>query len=64
MRLTETTRLLLVDEATSALDPVAERSVLTAFGQARAGKTVVIVAHRFHHLAHTADRILYVAFLF
>lgn len=55
-----TTRLLVVDEATSALDPLAERAILNAFRDVRAGKTIVVVTHRFHHLAHEADRILYV----
>ena len=55
-----TTRLVVVDEATSSLDPVAERDILTGFRSVRAGKTIVLVTHRFHHLAHEADRILYV----
>ena len=54
------TRLVVVDEATSSLDPVAERDILTGFRSVRAGKTIVLVTHRFHHLAHEADRILYV----
>ncbi|KAG6371979.1 P-loop containing nucleoside triphosphate hydrolase protein [Boletus reticuloceps] len=53
-----TTRLVVVDEATSRLDPVAERNILSAFRNARAGKTIVVVTHRFHQLAHEADRIL------
>ncbi|KAG8217985.1 P-loop containing nucleoside triphosphate hydrolase protein [Butyriboletus roseoflavus] len=53
-----TIRLVVVDEATSALDPVAERDILNEFQKLRTGKTVVCVMHRFHHLAHVADRIL------
>ncbi|KAI9568052.1 P-loop containing nucleoside triphosphate hydrolase protein [Boletus coccyginus] len=53
-----TTRLVVVDEATSSLDPVAERHILTELRNARAGKTIVLVTHRFHHLAQEADRIL------
>ena len=56
------TRLVVVDEATSSLDPVAERDILTAFREVRAGKTVVLVTHRFHRLVHEADQILYVRF--
>ena len=55
------TRLVVADEATSSLDPVAERDILTEFRNIRAGKTIVLVTHRFHHLAHEADRILYVS---
>lgn len=54
------TRLVVVDEATSSLDPVAERDIITALRKRRTGKTIVLVTHRFHHLAHEADRILYV----
>ena len=53
-----TTRLVVADEATSALDPVAERNLLGALLDARAGKTVVLITHRFHPLVHDADRIL------
>ncbi|KAF8447161.1 P-loop containing nucleoside triphosphate hydrolase protein [Boletus edulis BED1] len=53
-----TPRLVVVDEATSRIDPVAERNILSAFRNARAGKTIVVVTHRFHQLAHEADRIL------
>lgn len=53
-----TTRLIVVDEATSSLDPVAELDILTELRNVRAGKTIVVVTHRFHHLAHEADRIL------
>ncbi|KAF8552444.1 P-loop containing nucleoside triphosphate hydrolase protein [Imleria badia] len=56
-----TTRLVVIDEATSSLDPVAERDILTAFRNVREGKTIVVVTHRFHHLAREADRILYVS---
>lgn len=55
-----TTRLVVVDEATSSLDPIAERDILTEFRNVRGGKTMLFVTHRFYHLAHEADRILYV----
>jgi ABC-type transport system involved in cytochrome bd biosynthesis fused ATPase/permease subunit len=58
------TRLVVADEATSSLDPVAERDILREFRNVRAGKTIVLVTHRFHHLAHEADRILYVSLSF
>ncbi|AEB11100.1 ABC transporter ATP-binding protein [Marinithermus hydrothermalis] len=50
-------RVLLLDEVTSALDPISEARVLTALEAARAGRTVLVVAHRLHTVRQ-ADRIL------
>ncbi len=50
-------RLLLFDEATSALDALTELKVRTAFEQARAGRTAIVVAHRLSTIL-AADRIL------
>jgi len=50
-------RLLLLDEATSALDALTEQKVRTAFEQARAGRTAIVVAHRLSTILD-ADRIL------
>ena len=50
-------RLLLLDEATSALDALIEQKVRTAFEQARAGRTAIVVAHRLSTILN-ADRVL------
>ena len=50
-------RLLLLDEATSALDALTEQKVRTAFEEARAGRTAIVVAHRLATIRN-ADRIL------
>lgn len=50
-------RLLLFDEATSALDALTEQKVRTAFEQARAGRTAIVVAHRLSTILN-ADRVL------
>jgi ATP-binding cassette subfamily B protein len=49
--------ILILDEATSALDTISERSVQHAIDQARADRTVLLVAHRLSTLVD-ADRIL------
>jgi ATP-binding cassette subfamily B protein len=49
--------VLILDEATSALDAIVERHVQRAINEARADRTVIIVAHRLSTLTDT-DRIL------
>ena len=50
------TSLLIFDEATSHLDVVSERAVQAALAPLLAGRTALIIAHRFSTLAH-ADTI-------
>src|SRR5262249_13741299 len=49
--------VLILDEATSALDAIVERYVQRAINEARADRTVILVAHRLSTLTDT-DRIL------
>ena len=48
--------ILILDEATSALDTISERQVQRAIAEARADRTVIMVAHRLSTIAD-ADRI-------
>lgn len=50
-------RILVLDEATSELDPATEGQVLTRLIQDRAGRTLIVVAHRIETVAD-ADLIL------
>src|ERR1043166_4837350 len=49
--------ILILDEATSALDNISEREVQRALAAVKAGRTVIMVAHRLSTL-RDADRIL------
>src|SRR5262249_31935925 len=49
--------ILILDEGTSALDNISERRVQRALAEARADRTVILVAHRLSTL-RDADRIL------
>lgn len=50
-------KILILDEATSALDAISEREVQSALDRLMAGRTTIIIAHRFATLAK-ADRVL------
>ncbi|KAF8209316.1 P-loop containing nucleoside triphosphate hydrolase protein [Mycena galopus ATCC 62051] len=51
-------KLVCVDEPSSNLDPDAEWQLFKNFRQARDGKTMIFVTHRFAHLTKHADVIL------
>lgn len=50
-------QILILDEPTAALDAVAEEEIFQRFNELTAGKTSVIISHRFSTVK-TADRIL------
>jgi ABC-type transport system involved in cytochrome bd biosynthesis fused ATPase/permease subunit len=54
-------RFIAVDEPSSAMDAEAELHLFNGILDAREGKTVLFVTHRFGHLTKHADLILYVA---
>ncbi len=49
--------MLILDEPSSALDPVAERALFDDLREISAGRTVLMISHRFSTV-RTADRIL------
>jgi len=51
-----------VDEPSSALDAEAELQLFNNLIEAREGKTMVFVTHRFGHLTKYADQIMCVPF--
>jgi ABC-type bacteriocin/lantibiotic exporter with double-glycine peptidase domain len=51
-------KLVCVDEPSSNLDPEAEWQLFQNLRQARDGKTMLFVTHRFAHLTKHADVIL------
>ncbi|KAK1218563.1 hypothetical protein PQX77_018741 [Marasmius sp. AFHP31] len=53
------TKFIAVDEPTSALDPEGELALFTQLRQARKGKTMLFIAHRFGPLTKHADNIIY-----
>lgn len=60
MRITSgDTRLVVVDEPSSAMDPAGEYDLFKHLREARAGKTMIFITHRFGHLTKHADVILY-----
>ncbi|KAJ4475531.1 P-loop containing nucleoside triphosphate hydrolase protein [Lentinula aciculospora] len=54
----ESIRFVAVDEPSSALDPEGELQLFDNLREAKAGKTMVFVTHRFGHLTKYADKIL------
>jgi len=57
-------RFVAVDEPTSAMDAEGEKALFTHMLEAREGKTMIFVTHRFGHLTRQADMIVYVTVLF
>jgi ABC-type transport system involved in cytochrome bd biosynthesis fused ATPase/permease subunit len=51
-------KFVAVDEPSSALDPEAEFQLFERLREARSGKTMVFVTHRFGHLTKHADLIM------
>ncbi len=51
-------RFVTVDEPSSALDSEGELELFDNLIQARAGKTMIFVTHRFGHLTKRADLVV------
>jgi ABC-type multidrug transport system fused ATPase/permease subunit len=51
-------RLVVVDEPSSAMDPAGEYELFRHLREARQGKTMIFITHRFGHLVKHADLIL------
>ena len=51
-------RCVTVDEPSSALDPQGELDLFQRLRDARTGKTMIFVTHRFGHLTKHADLIM------
>jgi ATP-binding cassette subfamily B protein len=49
--------VLVLDEPTASLDPVSERQVIDGYEAIMAGRTTILISHRFE-LACQADRVL------
>ena len=58
LALDETKRVLVLDEFTSALDSETERTLLENLRPYLAGRTVLIIAHRFATIQHLVDKIV------
>jgi len=54
-------KFVAVDEPSSALDPRGEEDLFNHLREAREGKTMVFVTHRFGPITKYADRIMYVS---
>ena len=64
MRLLSTpVKLVTVDEPSSALDPAGEFELFSHLREARDGRTMIFVTHRFGHLTKHADLIMCVIML-
>jgi ABC-type transport system involved in cytochrome bd biosynthesis fused ATPase/permease subunit len=51
-------KLVVVDEPSSAMDPEGEFELFKHLREARGGKTMIFITHRFGHLTRHADAIL------
>jgi hypothetical protein len=51
-------RLVVVDEPSAAMDPAGEYKLFKHLREARQGKTMIFITHRFGHLTKHADLIL------
>jgi energy-coupling factor transporter ATP-binding protein EcfA2 len=51
-------KCVTVDEPSSALDPEGEMDLFRRLRDARAGRTMIFVTHRFGHLTKHADLIM------
>ena len=59
MRLMSTpAKLATIDEPSSALDPAGEFKLFSHLREARKGRTMIFVTHRFGHLTKHADLIM------
>jgi ABC-type bacteriocin/lantibiotic exporter with double-glycine peptidase domain len=59
MRLnTGNVKLLIADEPSAAMDPAGEFELFNHLREARYGKTMIFITHRFGHLTKHADLIL------
>jgi ABC-type transport system involved in cytochrome bd biosynthesis fused ATPase/permease subunit len=56
----ENIRLVVVDEPSAAMDPAGEYELFKQLRDARSGKTMIFITHRFGHLVKHADIILFV----
>jgi ABC-type multidrug transport system fused ATPase/permease subunit len=54
----ENIRLVVVDEPSAAMDPEGEFEIFKHLREAREGRTMIFITHRFGHLTKHADLIL------